>query len=483
MGHPAAGRRSRCSRALCSWEDEEKLTPSWYPFDLRTGWNLTKSAYRRRLWATLEEEDPWVIIGPPMTLTKQQAVEYHKDPEKRKMVLQEGVGHFQFAAAAYKWQVDRGRHFVHQHLEKSVAWGWDSKDDYGNGWCGLGGMQRSQCLREGKKIPPVKWVSNSPCILDELANACLNFSLQQCGSDVSSKQTHPEELANAILKGIRRQVQSCGCINSTEVCRNFDEPESPVAWKLVKHDCDSFYDGHTGLQLDTAATHLAMAEELKCIEELGLWCPVPPDHFMQRLGTPPIPTRWELCKKGDDERPDIRARLVVQETRRRSTIAAGDIAATLSATPPVEALRMVLSMTMMLHSDPADPIVVKQVDTTRAHPHVDTKRENYVVPPKQMGFDEKKIMELLKDLYGIRDPGQGFEFIFVDVIVKHRNFAPRGMIVFVHGEDFSGVGARSQLKLFALELAKNMLVNGKGTFDPDQHGGDLREIRVLKRTI
>ena len=68
------------------------------------------------------------------------------------------------------------------------------------------------------------------------------------------------------------------------------------------------------------------------------------------------------------------------ETRRRSTIAADDIAAKFSATPPVGALRMVLSMAMALQSDPEDPedpIVVKQIDIARAHPHVEAMRGLY----------------------------------------------------------------------------------------------------------
>ena len=108
----------------------------------------------------------------------------------------------------------------------------------------------------------------------------------------------------------------------------------------------------------------------------------------------------------------------MQETRRRSSIEADDIAATFSATPPVEALRFVLSMAMTLQSDPPDPIVVKHIDNTRAHPHVSCKRELYVVPPKQMGFADKRIMELLKNLYGIRDAGQGFELFVAEVMVE-----------------------------------------------------------------
>ena len=61
-----------------------------------------------------------------------------------------------------------------------------------------------------------------------------------------------------------------------------------------------------------------------------------------------------------------------------------------SATPPVEVLRMVLSMAMTLQSDPSDPIVVKQIDITRVHHHVDAKCELYVVLPKQMGLRHEK---------------------------------------------------------------------------------------------
>ena len=76
--------------------------------------------------------------------------------------------------------------------------------------------------------------------------------------------------------------------------QTLDDPEIPVSWEFAKRDWDSFYDEHTALQLDTAATHLAMAEELKYMEELGLLRPVPVDQCMERPGTLPIPTRWVL---------------------------------------------------------------------------------------------------------------------------------------------------------------------------------------------
>ena len=94
-------------------------------FDLRTGWNLRRAEDRRKLWSVLEEEDPWVVIGSPMCLTPGQLAEY-KDPAKKKLTLQESVEHLLFVSEVYKWQSDRGKHFVHEQRAKSVAWDWSS---------------------------------------------------------------------------------------------------------------------------------------------------------------------------------------------------------------------------------------------------------------------------------------------------------------------------------------------------------------------
>ena len=81
--------------------------------------------------------------------------------------------------------------------------------------------------------------------------------------------------------------------------------------------------------------------------------------------------------KGYDQRPEVRCRLVVQETKNRSTIAVGDIAATFSATPPLEALRFILSLavTRPPHSD---ELVLMFIDFSRAHPHTEVTRDVYV---------------------------------------------------------------------------------------------------------
>ena len=56
------------------------------------------------------------------------------------------------------------------------------------------------------------------------------------------------------------------------------------------------------------------------------------------MGRPPISVRWVETNKGDDQTPNIRSRLVAREIR-----TAGQDAI-FAPTPPLESLRMILSM-------------------------------------------------------------------------------------------------------------------------------------------
>ena len=63
-------------------------------------------------------------------------------------------------------------------------------------------------------------------------------------------------------------------------------------------------------------------------------------------GKDPTPTRWVDVNKGDSEAPEIRSRFVVCETKRRSTIESGVVAAVFAAFPPIAAVRFLGSFTM-----------------------------------------------------------------------------------------------------------------------------------------
>ena len=96
----------------------------------------------------------------------------------------------------------------------------------------------------------------------------------------------------------------------------------------------------------------------------------------------PIPLRWVDINKGSETSKEYRSRLVVMETERRSTIAPEDKGAVFSAAPPLEAVRMLASLAMSIKGpitqhDPDSDIVIGFLDISRAHPHMEMKRELY----------------------------------------------------------------------------------------------------------
>ena len=72
---------------------------------------------------------------------------------------------------------------------------------------------------------------------------------------------------------------------------------------------EQFYDSISGAELNPKL--VTEARELE-VEESS-W------EEAKRNGCRPIPTRWVGVNKGDDRNPNIRCRLVAQETRKRSS--------------------------------------------------------------------------------------------------------------------------------------------------------------------
>ena len=110
------------------------------------------------------------------------------------------------------------------------------------------------------------------------------------------------------------------------------------------------------------------------ITDLDVWEIVDRDFALERMnGMKPIPLRWVDINK--ETTKECRSRLVVMETKRRSTIVPEDKGAVFSATPPLEAVRMLASLAMSIkgpitQDDPDNDIVTGFLDISRAHPDV-----------------------------------------------------------------------------------------------------------------
>ena len=509
-------------------------------FDLRTGWDFDIPKHCEAAEKLLERKDPWLLIGSPtcgpftslQSLrpdTPESIAEYHR-------LLAKAYRHLAFCVYLYRKQRARGRRILHEHPEG--AWSWklkmmlDLEAEEGmikivGDQCPYG-QKSSDELGEGLVRKSTGWLTDDPFIAAAVSRRCLNRSRPR--DDPHHRHVHlisgrprgaeryPRLLVWAILKGLVASMRNAGFLGMLEAGKTCDEMEpvaqfeleQPEDWKqleqlqavnIVAHNGNGsdkvYYDEITGLVLKPELVRASRAEELDFADRLGIW---ERGHTVQECieatGKPPVPQRFLDINKGDEANPDIRSRLVLMETKRRSTIAADDVASTFSATPPFEGLRILCSWIM------SEPVAVKPeedwvlviVDISRAHPHVVITRVVYCTLPEELNPGPDEVGLLKKLQYGARDANQGFELKVAEVMddcnMQRGAFSPcvykdrdeqRGASSWVHGDDFAIKCRRKDVNSIVSVISKHLITKVKSILGP--RSSDDQHARVLNRTI
>ncbi len=154
-------------------------------------------------------------------------------------------------------------------------------------------------------------------------------------------------------------------------------------------------DEYIGEVLPADLVSKGKREELAFFRKKGVWRVVPRS---KARGGRIVGTRWVCCNKGDSTNPDVRCRLVCQEV---NTYDSDNFYA---ATPPLEALRLMLSF-----AAEDQRRQVSLVDISRAYFNAEIKRSVFVKLPPEAGYGPDTVGELVKCLYGTRDAAQGWE--------------------------------------------------------------------------
>ena len=110
--------------------------------------------------------------------------------------------------------------------------------------------------------------------------------------------------------------------------------------------CQEVYDASTGERLSLELVAQGRAAEMGFMRGLTVWTYDTVSSCLRKTGRKPISVGWVDINKGDNDNPNVRCRLTVQETKRQTTLDSSDIAATFAATPPYEALRFLFSCWM-----------------------------------------------------------------------------------------------------------------------------------------
>jgi hypothetical protein len=502
-------------------------------FDLRVGrdgkrWNFLLAADRARARQLISKEKPFVVIGsPPCTdfsawNTRLNHKRMSEGEVRRRKVEAETL--LEFAIEVYEHQMRHGRHFIHEHPASATSWSYPrmarlrEKKGVGEvvGHLCQYGLTTKSGGGQAPAMKPTRFLSSAEEVLKLLGKRCPREHTHQRLAQGRTRDAavYPPELCRAMLQGIdaqrRREGHTLcdslrrdldrGCavyslsreaehagrslgdevVPEAEFVRVQDEHEG-----LQKHGRQMYWDAITNEELPADLTAAARAEELAFMTEWQVWDVVPVAECWKNTGKKPLQSKWVDVNKGDLKRPVVRSRFVAKEfADKRSD-------EFFAATPPLEALRMLLSHAATGRKTSRGGRKVLVVDARKAHLHAPAERLVYVdLPPevRQPGMCAR----LRRCLYGTRDAPARWEAFLASELAKMGfergkaspccfRHSTRDLRCIVHGDDFVFTGDDRDLDWAQHEMSTRFLIKVIGRLGGDS--GDLQELRVLNRVL
>ena len=263
------------------------------------------------------------------------------------------------------------------------------------------------------------------------------------------------------------------------------EDDERGIWEKELYDGKDFFDDVTGKSLNHDMAVEARRLEMQFFRRMKVYSKVPRSEAVIN-GCKVITTRWLDINKGDDVKPNLRARLVGRELKLDNRL---DLFA---ATPPLEALRLICAICAN-NQFRDNPFRILSVDVRRAYFYAKVSRSVYIEIPAEdwQPGDEGKVARLNLSLYGTRDAAQNWAAEYTSYLQSLGFLAGKGtpcnfrhttreLYLSVHGDDFTITGPEEDLKW----LEKSMTARYEIKSDylgPARH--HKQEIRVLNRTL
>ena len=229
-------------------------------------------------------------------------------------------------------------------------------------------------------------------------------------------------------------------------------------------------------------------EEITWMKSHNVYTVVPDE---ESRGHKRVKVLWVDTNKGDDKVPDVRARLCARETKRSGGFE-GQEAQLFAATPPLEGLKMLISMLMSRRfSINSRRLKMGFIDVKKAHLFGVMKRAVYIdLPPED--YHPGCCGRLNYSLYGTRDAANNFENTYADALTEHGYV--RGVsnpcfyyhpsldvMMLVHGDDFAILSDEAGIMRTKEMLETKFELKLRAVLGPDTH--DSREVRVLNRLV
>ena len=270
-------------------------------------------------------------------------------------------------------------------------------------------------------------------------------------------QVYPKELCEAILRGLKRQLEVDGSINAVEELISGPSPDDYVEWQKTEQDYqEKVFDATSGAELDPELVKKARQEEMDWLHKENVYTRVPSTMCTGKL----LKLKWVDVNKGDAKTPKVRSRIVAKEVKKaESPEEQLRPEETFSSTPPLEAVYSLMSV-FMTSREAGKKKMMASWDISRAHFMGKAARELYVELPDEdknlPGDVEPMIGRLERSMYGTQDASHIFQQDYTDYARKEGaefsalcpavfKFKDKDLIGLVHGDDFLVVGEYENL--------------------------------------
>ena len=127
-------------------------------------------------------------------------------------------------------------------------------------------------------------------------------------------ERYPVRLVNAVLRVLRQEVKKRYPL---EAGQHVDEHD---VWLRSPEYYEEIYEAITGARLDPALVAKARNIEMRfLVDELDAYKNDSVNKCLKTTGKRPIPVKWVDVDEGDAQRPEVRSRLAVAETKHGTT--------------------------------------------------------------------------------------------------------------------------------------------------------------------
>ena len=235
------------------------------------------------------------------------------------------------------------------------------------------GMTGRDHLGQGLVKKPTGFLTDCPALARTLDRKCTgdhrHLSSLNAGG-LAQFAIYPPRLCQAIVAGLMRQLkidakhENAQSLNTPVLALPDPEEDEEMLDLCAESDDENpenlvAFDDVKGGELPVDLVKKARAVEMEFVKEREIYEYRPVSECIKKTGKPPVGVKWVDTNKGDDEQPLVRSRLVAMEFKRSW------IAKWFAATPPMEAIRVLLVIAASGCSEGQPPRKLLHIDVSR----------------------------------------------------------------------------------------------------------------------